>query len=62
MLPGPANTTVRIVKGTPRNQKMRCEMSAHRLCGEKSEDLVYFAFSKYSEVQYIVWKREIQIW
>lgn len=32
------------------------------ICGEKSEDLVYFAFSKYSEVQYIVWEREIQIW
>ena len=32
------------------------------LCGEKSEDLVCFAFSKYSEVQYIVWEREIQIW
>ena len=50
-------------KGDPKkpNDETWDVCSCH-LCGEKSEDLVYFAFSKYSEVQYIVWEREIQIW
>ena len=40
VLLGPANTIVRIVKGTPRNQTMRREMSAHAIFVEKNQKIL----------------------